>query len=426
MRKIGLMLVAFVCLFSITVDAADKIVLNYWTHTDANRTAIENRYIEEFEEIYLNVEIRRVVNEASKMGDLVLTAFSANNGPDIFNLPIEQEYSYMINYRVAPVDLEAIGYGSYGELKDNYTENTFEPVTMDGKIYGLPLEITNWSIFINKKVFKDAGLDPETDYPKTWEEMADVSEKLVIRDGDIIIRRGFDFRYPYYLVSFLPMVQQLDGDLISADGEIAIVNDQAWIKALTYMQEWGPHGRNLGSPTYINARKTFDKDINDIAMALSGLYQEGRLKDDNPEFYNSGEWMVTSFPVFEDAVNDLACAYYGHYLMVNSQISEEKQEIAWKFIDYMLSHPVEYLEKVNIIIPTKGLIESEIFKNMPYSDVFMDDMARAKPVFLHESGYQFERYIKEAVEGVMLQNVPVQEALDDLRENIQEVLDDVY
>ncbi|HBL36997.1 MAG TPA: ABC transporter substrate-binding protein, partial [Firmicutes bacterium] len=181
----------------------------YWTHTDDNRTRIENRYIAEFTKMHPDVEIKRVVNEASKMGDIVLTAFAANNGPDLFNLPIEQEYGYMMNHRVAPVDYKLLGYKNWAALKDDYADNTFDAVTMKGKIYGLPLEVTNWSIFINKKIFRSVGLDPEKDYPKTWEEMADISEKLVLRNGDIITRRGFDFRYPYYLVSFIPMVQQL-------------------------------------------------------------------------------------------------------------------------------------------------------------------------------------------------------------------------
>ncbi|HBG15874.1 MAG TPA: ABC transporter substrate-binding protein, partial [Firmicutes bacterium] len=285
-------------------------------------------------------------------------------------------------------------------------------------------ELTNWSIFINKKIFRSVGLDPEKDYPKTWEEMADISEKLVLRDGEIITRRGFDFRYPYYLVSFLPMVQQLGGDLISADGKKAIVNEQAWIKALNFMKEWGPHGRNLGSPTYVNARKIFDKDNNDIAMCLSGFYQEGRLKEDNPEFYDSGEWMVAPFPVFKDAVQNLGCAYYGHYLMVNASIPKAKQKIAWKFIKYMLDHSLEYLTEVNLIQPRKDLVESDLFKNLPYTKVFMDDMARSKPVFLHENGYQFEQYIKQAIEAVMLSNEKSEVALADLRRNIQEVLDE--
>jgi multiple sugar transport system substrate-binding protein len=425
MKKVRILLLAvLVCVLSVNAFAAKKIVLNYWTHTDDNRTKLENRYIAEFQKLYPNVEIRRVENEASKMGDIVLTAFSANNGPDLFNLPIEQEYGYMVNGRVAPVDYKAMGYKNLDALKADYMKNTFDSVTMKGKIYGLPLELTNWSIFINKKIFRSAGLDPEKDYPKTWEEMADISEKLVIRNGDIITRRGFDFRYPYYLVSFIPMVQQLGGDLLDAKGKKAIVNDRAWIKALTFMKEWGPHGRNLGSPTYTSARKIFNKDNNDIAMCLSGFYQEGRIRDDNPAFYESKEWMVVPFPVFKDAVNNTACAYYGHFLMVNSQISKGKQTIAWKFAKYMMDHPMEYLEQVNLIQPRMSLIESETFKKMPYTKVFMDDMARAKPVLTHQNGYQFERYIKEAIESVMLAGKSPEEALKTLKRKIQEVLDE--
>ena len=136
----------------------------------------------------------------------------------------------------------------------------------------------------------------------------------------------------------------------------------------------GPHGRNLGSPTR-QCQKDLDYDNNDIAMCLSGFYQEGRMKIDNPEFFESGDWMVVHFTVFKDAVQDVACAYYGHYLMVNSSIPKSKQKIAWQFIKYMLDHPLEYLTEVNIIQPRKDLIESELFKSLPYTDIFMADMA---------------------------------------------------
>ena len=424
MKRLSCLLVlALVISLSLGANAAKIIELTYWTHTDDNRTVIENRYIAEFEKMHPNVKVKRVVNEASKMGDLLLTAFSANNAPDIFNLQIELEYGYMMQNRVAPVNYSAIGYKNAEALKAEYLKGAFDAVTMDGKIYGLPLELTNWCIYINKKIFRSAGLDPEKDYPKTWEQMADISDKLVIRNGDIIVRRGFDFRYPYYLVSLLPMVEQLGGKLVSDDGKTAIVNDQAWLKVLKFMKEWGPHGRNLGSPTYPAPRKIWNKDNNDMAMCLSGFYQQGRLRIDNPAFFESNEWMVIPFPVFKDAVKDVACSYYGHYLMVNAQAPKERQEMAWKFIAFMLSHPMEYLEKVNIIQPRQDMLQSREFKSLPYMDVFMSDMDRAHSVFLHDNGYQFERYIKEAVEAVMLSKTTEQQALNTLRERIQEVLD---
>ena len=126
-----------------------------------------------------------------------------------------------------------------GDMRAHYAAGMIDAVYMDGDFYGLPLELTNWCIFVNKQVFRDAGLDPEKDYPKTWEEMVEVSKKIVLRDGDIITRRGFDFRYSYSLIYFVPMVEQLGGALSETEG---CVNEEAWVKALTFMKNWGPSG----------------------------------------------------------------------------------------------------------------------------------------------------------------------------------------
>ena len=409
---------------STLIFAAKQIEIVYWTHTDTARTGLENRYIEEFEAMYPNVTIKRVYNEAAKMGDLVLTAFSGNNGPDIFNLQTEQEYSYMVNGRVAPVNFKALGLKSEADLVADYSKGTFDPVTYDGEIYGIPLELTNWCIFINKKLFRESGLDPEKDYPKTWEDMMEVSEKLVVRNGEIITRRAFDFRYPYYLVSLLPMVQQLGGDIASPDAKTAIYNEEAWLKVLNYLKEWGIHGKNLGNPTYTNARKIWNKDNGDMVMCLSGLYQEGRLRTDNLDFYNSNEWMVVPFPVFEDAVNDIGAAYYGQYWMVNTQSSKDVQEWSWKFIDYMRQHAEEYLVNVNLMQPINSLLESELFKNMPYSGVFMSDLEKSRPVYINENGKMIEEKIGVAVQEVMLSGTDPKVALDELKKAVQEILDD--
>ncbi|NLJ80255.1 MAG: extracellular solute-binding protein [Firmicutes bacterium] len=425
-RLSSLLVVGLIFLAAAGAVSAQTIELTFWTHTDDNRTMIEERYIEEFEAMYPNIKIKRVANEASKMGDLILTAFSAQNAPDIFNLPIEQEYAYMVYQRVAPLDYEAIGYENAEDLKSDFLEGTFDPISLDGVIYGLPLEVTNWSIYMNERVFRDAGLDPDQDWPRTWEDMADVAEKLTLRDGEVVLRRGFDFRYPYYLVSVLPMVEQLGGRLVSADGKTAIVNEEAWIQVLKYFQDWGPHGRNLGSPTYPAARKVWNKDNNDLGMCLSGYYQQARLKIDNPEFHDSGEWRVVPFPVFENAVSDVRASYYGHYYLVNAQTPKEKQKWAWKFIAYMLDHPWEYLQEVNILIPRNDLLEDQDFTELPYMDVFMSDMEKSHAVFLHENGYQFERFIGDAIDGVMLAGESAEGALATLKSRIQEVLDDIY
>lgn len=400
------------------------ITIEFWTHEDVNRQALEDRYAAEFMASHPNVQINITRQASTKLIELVQTAFAAGQGPTIFNLSINDEYPFIVNGRVAPMDYAAAGYRNAAEVEAAYLDGMLEPVIYDGEVYGLPLELTNWAIFINKQVFRDAGLDPEKDYPKTWEEMVEVSEKLVIRDGDILVRRGFDFRYPYYLEAMVPMVEQLGGVLLSEDGKEAIVGEEAWVTWLQFMQDWGPNGRNLGSPTYKNARSLFNKNNNDIAMANTGLYQEARILADNPDFYNSGDWMVVPFPVFEDAVKDVAACYYGHYYMVNADADAATQKVAWEFISYMLSHGEEYLKEVNIIQPTHALMESETYRNMPYSEVFSNDFERGHIVYYGANSTEIQSLLRTAVEAVMLQGEDPHSAYIKLKSSVQELIDE--
>ena len=254
--------------------------------------------------------------------------------------------------------------------------------------------------------------------------MVEVSKKIIIRDGDIITRSGFDFRYSYELTYFVPMVEQLGGSLSETEG---CVNKDAWVKALTFMQNWGPSGENLGSPTLTAARKLFNKDNNDIAMANTGLYQEARILSDNPNFYNSGEWMVAPYPVFKDAVKDVAGCYYGHFYMVNADKSEREQKMAWELIKYFLlteGHAEEYLTQVGLIQPTKSLMNGETYANMPYSEVFKNDFARSHIVYYKKGASEIQSQINSAIKQVMLQGVTPSDAYDALQKNVLEILAD--
>ncbi len=407
-----------------SVNPNAPVDLTIWTHEDQNRTELEQRLIREFQKDNPNITVNYVTYPSGKIKDILVAGFAANEGPDIFNIEINDEYPFVVNGRVAPVDAVAAGFKDQKALEDAYMSKMLDPVKMDGKIYGLPLELTNWCVYLNKKIFRDAGLDSEKDAPKTWEDVMAVSEKIAKHDGEIITRRGFDFRYPYYLISWMPMVEQLGGRLISEDGKKAIVGDEAWLKALEYMRDFSPAGKNLGSPTYTAARKIFDNNHDEIAMSLSGLYQEQRMAFANPDFFNSDDWCVIPYPQWAGATKNVPCHYYGHYYMVNAQKSPAQIQAAWKLLGFMLSHSEDYLKEVAIVQPTKELFESDTFKNMPYSDVFKKDLEAGSVVYYDENSPKIDSLLKNAVESVMLSGVSPESALADLRKNVQAVIDE--
>ncbi|MBR4477163.1 MAG: extracellular solute-binding protein, partial [Spirochaetales bacterium] len=179
-------------------DAPVKIV--FWTHEDTSRNVLENQYLEEFKALHPNVEIEVSRFAAEPLRQGLQTSYAAGNAPTVWNLPIENAHQYIEEGLVAPVNYEVVGFKDAADMRAHYADGMIDAVYLDGDFYGLPLELTNWCIFVNKQVFRDAGLDPEKDYPKTWEDMVEVSKKIVLRDGDIITRRGFDFRYSYSLI----------------------------------------------------------------------------------------------------------------------------------------------------------------------------------------------------------------------------------
>jgi len=403
---------------------AQPVTITYWTHQDDARASLEKELIASFLEQNPNVQINRIEHTSAEQIDLVPRAFAAGQGPDIFNMPVENECPLISKGYVAPVDYHAAGFESLSDIEDTYIDGVFDAITVKNEIYGLPLEYTNWCVYLNKEAFSGIGLDAQKDYPRTWEDVVALSLKMVKRDGTVLKRRGFDFRYPYYLNFLVPMVEQLGGKLVSDDGRIAIIGEDAWINVLTFMQQWGPGGLNLGSPTYKNARSSFSGKDASAAMALSGLYQESRMQKQYPDFYESGEWMVVPFPVFKDAVNTVAAASYAHYYMVNAKSSPETQKMAWKLIGFMLSHSEAYLSRASLVQPTKELINSSVLRNVPYSDVFINDLNRSHLIYHGPDSSRVQSLLATAVESVMLSGVSPEKAYATLKASMQEILDE--
>lgn len=402
--------------------ASEPITLTYWTHVDEKRKVLEEQLIEEFELAHPGVSVKRMEYTATEMLGVISRSFQAGSAPDFFNFPAEGFSELLAAGYLAPVDYEAAGFSSADDLEATYLDGVLEALEKDGEFYGIPLELTSWCLYVNKRIFREAGLDPEKDYPRTWEQMVDISSRLVERDGSILLARGFDFRYPYYLAFFVPMVEQLGGSLVSDDGKNFVVGDDAWEKAFSFMAEWGPNGLNLGSPTYINARALFNHE--EIAMCLSGLYQESRMETDNPSFFASDDWMVAPFPVFENAVRNVGTSPYVHFFAVNSSSSNEVQKLCWELIGLFAAHGEDYLRQIRLIVPRKDLLSSPLFEEMPYSAVFLSDMEKSDPIYSGPHAADIQSLIGETVENVMLRGEDPAKAVISLRAAIAELFSD--
>ncbi|AET61067.1 family 1 extracellular solute-binding protein [Paenibacillus terrae HPL-003] len=83
------------------------------------------------------------------------------------------------NFGIAP--LEGLQEGGTNDLSDFFPSTLDMAKGSDGKLYGLPFAVSSPIMFINKDLFREAGLDPDHP-PQTWSEIREAAKKLTHGD----------------------------------------------------------------------------------------------------------------------------------------------------------------------------------------------------------------------------------------------------
>ena len=342
----------------------EPVTVVYWAHNFTPRVELDEKYIAEFMEMNPHITVEYEVIPAD-FDQKLRTALAAGTGPDLFAQWNGDMGTFYAQGAIAPVAFEAIGYDSMQDFMDIYVapENTLQGAIFEGELYGIPNELSIYACFINNRLFEEAGLDPDADFPETWEEMLVVAETLTKRDEEgRLIQRGFDFSWSSSVWMFLEygaMVRQLGGS------ELNLLTPEAE-KAMQYWVDWEANG--LGGPAYFDGQ-------------MSGFLAEELVIECDlgtwarPGIVEAGiEYTVKSVPIWENAVNQNHFDIYAYFHMVNSSSAPEVQEAAWQLAEFLDSHPEDYLAHTGLLQARVEVVETETFKNTPFLDVFLDEM----------------------------------------------------
>lgn len=332
----------------------EKVSLVYIAHDFKPREAWDKQRIAEYHKTHPNVTIKQVVIPYPAFDDKLKTAIAAGT-VDLFanSTPLG---SYFAKGTVAPVDFKAMGFDSLDALNGKYIPQGLEPFSYEGKRYAIPNEATSYGFFINQKVFRDAGLDPARDAPKTWEDVLALSKKIVKRDSaGRLVRRGFDFAYPSSnnwispSDEYFPMFAQKGGQIVSADGKSSAFDSPGNVAALQFISDW-VHKYKLGGPPADDVTDEFLKGR--VAMISIGPWFEPVLRKDAPEVFKNLK--VIQFPTFVGAQKPFGPQLDGYGHMVNARSTTDKQREAWKFIAYLdtlKGDPIPYVQRTGLLIP---------------------------------------------------------------------------
>lgn len=125
--------------------------------------ALTDQYTKENPDVTFNIE---TVGGGADGSAALKAKFASNTAPDIFG---NGGYQEAITWKDKLEDLSDQPW-----VKDAY-ENALVPMTMDGKVYGQPVNLEGYGFAYNKALFEKAGI---TELPTTFSELEAAAKKL--------------------------------------------------------------------------------------------------------------------------------------------------------------------------------------------------------------------------------------------------------
>src|SRR5262245_6679088 len=349
---------------------AQQVTLKIWMHEHPPRIAIDKAIIAEFEKAHPNIKIQYDVIGTSEYSTKLLTAFASGSGPDVFNQTSALVAQYYTSRIMAPVDYAAMGYADEKALAAVYTTG-LDGIRFGGRVYGIPTEVSNYACYTNNAMWKEAGLDPNKDFPKTWEEFPAVAEKLTQRDANgVPRRRGFDFNWPSagaFWNSFNALLQQRGGSLAGEGAYKATFDTPANRRTVQFLVDWANKYR-LGGPQYTDSRTDFlgGKLATDCTFGIWGIPQVRDAKID---------FTVRPAPRFADATSDNGMNAYAYYMMVNARSSPAVQKAAWSYARYYTDQAARLFAGAGLFVPRQEVAAKATDAD---SQVFLNELKKAK------------------------------------------------
>lgn len=251
--------------------------------------------------------------------------------------------------------------------------------TYKDHIFGLPFSADGSVLIWNKKLFKQAGLDPEKG-PKTWAEIRSDAEKVNALGGDI---KGFYFSGNCggcNIFTFTPLIWASGGDIFSADGRKATLDTPQMRDAIAFYQgmvkdKLVPAGAQTDTGANFFAAFATGK----IGITPSGSFAIGALAAQSPDL----EYGVTPLPGKDGGSSSFAG---GDNLVVTK--GTKKLDAVKAFLTFSYSLEGQKLLARNGSLPVRGDLAKEALAGLdsryliaaeamakgrtPYSTVFND------------------------------------------------------
>ncbi len=390
-------------------SSSEEVVLEFpsWQATEPGFQEFWEEAVAEFENRHDNVKINLYQVPFDSYVDTLTTLYAAGTAPQITHIPSRYfaQFSDMgwfepLNDRLEKTDI----LDRWSSLQDG--------LTVDDEYYGVLLLGNGYSMYYNKAMFDEAGIDIPTDID-SFMEAAKTQTKDENGDGDPEVY-GFgacqvtDANFYNEATTFVVGM----GGKWSEDGDLSSMTSDKTKEAMKLYQSLFQNNYTPVGLSVEQKRQYFVEGK--MAMIFDGPWVasliDSAAEDVKPNL------LVSTIP-FENVPGSMS-----NSLHIPATISDEEKDLVWEFIQMVAEDDFQklYMEKVGSPSPSKTAVDEEILKENPFLGQFVEDAEKAQEIL--PSGYEkdYSEFTQYIIDGVMTMVTEPYADVDSTLENMKE------
>ncbi len=409
------MLVGLLLTGSVITAQGDEVTIVFWSHTHPPMVDLNEALIAEYMELNPNITIEYEVIPNNQFFEKMMVSMTTGVGPDVINMGNSQMVSdYIPNGLVVPVDYAAMGYDSLEALAAEYVPAGLVGATVDGVAYGLPSEFNTDLLAIYVPDLVEAGY-PEDWAPATWEELGEVAGSLSkFDDNGNMTHRGFDLVYlhaGWYSNQFQTLANQTGCTYYNAEATESTINAPECVAAAQIWRDM-IFEYQAANPA-LSARESTvplqDYIDGNVSMTFIQPWGMELVREGDAERWENTA--LVPLPQYdpENPRTKVNAYYWG--VNADSQVQEE----AWKFVQFLASHPGRWLLEVNFLQANADMAELPEAEEFPYSESWMVALEPGEFFQLYPNANETHEALRVALENILLNDADIQSTLDNLK-----------
>jgi multiple sugar transport system substrate-binding protein len=397
--------------------AADPEVTEivYWQYFYETKKDTVDTLIEMFEAENPDIRVVQQTFPYEQYNTKVASSVPSGQGPNVINL----YYGWLPTY----IDSGYLQPLPESTFSNERIEAEFFPLVgaakFDGSYYALPTAVRSLALFWNKDLFEAAGLDPETP-PETVEELIEFAKILTKTDKNgNYLQTGLTMELRAQMHHWLRevLIRQYGGAPYSADSREVTYDSQAGYDAFQFFTD-------LNSVEHIGMPNFMTDDVTAFSSGMMGMTMDGSFRLGTFDKLDTLNYGVTELPSMNGVKSNFASFWSNG---ITSFTTGKELEASIKFLDYLTSDTAMsmWLENVGELPAKKALAMREEFKNDPKYGPFIRGLEYATATKFIDENAQRMVWI-DAYDQVLLNGMPVEEAVDQAAAAEQLVLDTYY